>query len=99
MGRLNSKTVAQQRAEKNGTEPKAVEDSETPETPDVELVEPEKKIKLNYVSSSWAKVLQDFAEATQTELVADRLPPSKFSRWDRERHSRHEALAILNQEL
>src|SRR5689334_6622379 len=58
-----------------------------------------KNVKLNYVSASWAKVLQDFAEATQSELVADRVPGRKFSRWDMKFYSRDEALAILNLEL
>jgi hypothetical protein len=58
-----------------------------------------KNVKLNYVSASWTKVLQDFAESTQTELVADHLPTKKFSRWDMRFYTREEALLILNQEL
>jgi len=56
-------------------------------------------IRLNYVDSPWQKVLNDFAEATQTELVADHVPTKKFSRWDWQRHSRTDALKILNEEL
>jgi len=57
------------------------------------------KLTLNYVSASWSKVLQDFASATQTELVADHVPTTKYSRWDWKAHSRDEALKILNKEL
>ncbi len=58
-----------------------------------------KSVKLNYVSAPWSKVLQDFAEATQTELVADRVPTKRFSRWDMKFYTRDEALKILNEEL
>ena len=56
-------------------------------------------VRLNYVDAPWSKVLKEFAEATQTELVADTIPTKKFSRWDMKRHSRADALKILNQAL
>ncbi len=56
-------------------------------------------VSLNYPEASWLKVLKDFAEATKTELVADRLTSKRFSRWDLKRYSRDDALKILNQAL
>ncbi len=46
--------------------------------------------------SPWSKVLQDVAVAMQTGFVADRVPTTKFSRWDMKFYNREEALAILN---
>ncbi|HEY2250515.1 MAG TPA: hypothetical protein VGH74_05625, partial [Planctomycetaceae bacterium] len=57
---------------------------------------PERSIGLNYIDANWLKVLKDFAKATNTELVADRVPAHKYNRWDLKRHSRAEALKILN---
>jgi type II secretion system protein D len=73
--------------------------AETQKPGDVAETRQRKNVKLNYVSASWTKVLQDFAEATQTELVADRVPGRKFSRWDMKFYTRDEALTVLNQEL
>ncbi|MBS0264809.1 MAG: hypothetical protein JSS02_22935 [Planctomycetes bacterium] len=56
-------------------------------------------IRLNYVEAPMEKVLKDFAEATETTLVADFIPKKKFSRWDMKRHTKAEALKIINQEL
>jgi type II secretion system protein D len=56
-------------------------------------------IRLNYLEATWEKVIKDFAEATETTLVADFIPRKKFSRWDMKRYSKAEALKILNQEL
>ncbi|MGE5195002.1 MAG: secretin N-terminal domain-containing protein, partial [Deltaproteobacteria bacterium] len=82
----------------NAAEP-TVAMSETEETTDAKEIRTRKNIKLNYVSASWVKILRDFAEATQTELVADRVPGRKYSRWDMKSYTRDEALAILNEEL
>jgi len=73
--------------------------SETELSPEEVKARKHRNIKLNYVSASWGKVLHDFAEATQTELVADRVPAKKFSRWDMKFYTRDEALPILNEEL
>ncbi len=56
-------------------------------------------VRLNYVEASWEKVLKDVAAATDTSLVADYIPKKKFSRWDLKRHTKADALKILNQEL
>src|SRR5262245_26797643 len=73
--------------------------AETQQPGDIAETRQRRNVKLNYVAASWTKVLQDFAEATQTELVADRVPARKFSRWDMKFYNRDEALAVLNQEL
>lgn len=69
-----------------------------PSDPD-DLTEAVATVKLNYMQASWKKVLEDFCDATHSELVADHIPKTKFSRWDMKRHTRDEALKILNQEL
>jgi type II secretion system protein D len=77
-----------------------LEDVNDPVNPETARADRQKKnVKLNYVAAAWSKVLQDFAEATQTELVATRVPSSRFSRWDLKFYTRDEALKILNQEL
>src|SRR5262245_31140701 len=73
--------------------------SETQQPGDIAETRQRRNVKLNYIAASWTKVLQDFAEATQTELVADRVPARKFSRWDMKFYNRDEALTVLNQEL
>lgn len=68
-------------------------------TPEELYARKHRNVKLNYVVATWTKVLQDFAVATNTELVADKVPTGKFSRWDMKFYNRDEALAILNSEL
>lgn len=57
------------------------------------------QIRLNYLKASWSKVLKDVAEASQTELVAERVPRQKFSRMDRKSYGLKDAMRILNQTL
>lgn len=59
----------------------------------------EVQIRLNYLKAPWAKVLKDLAEASQTEVVAERVPRQKYSRIDRKNYSLKDALRILNQTL
>ena len=59
----------------------------------------EKKIKLNYFSASWPRVLQDLASAGDMDVVADKYPVGRYSRMDRTEYTRKEALRIVNQEL
>ncbi len=80
-------------------DPAAENGDEKAETKEEAWGRKHRNIKLNYINASWAKVLQDFAEATQTEVVADRVPSAKFSRWDMKFYNREEALAVLNTEL
>ena len=58
-----------------------------------------KEFRLNYLTASWSTVLHDLAETTGTELVMDKVPPGRFSRRDRTRYSRSEAIRILNHDL
>ncbi len=67
---------------------------------DVEESEGEEgTVKLNYISASWAAVLKDVAEATDSQLIADRIPSGRFSRRDGAEHSRSEAIRIINHEM
>jgi general secretion pathway protein D len=61
--------------------------------------EPATRIKMNYMRASWQKVLQDLAEATQTQLVCDKFPKKPYSRFDRRAYSPDEALRIINNEI
>lgn len=56
-------------------------------------------IRLNYVRAPWRKVLQDYADVSHQELVAETVPAGNFSRLDFGSHSLDEALRILNREL
>lgn len=57
------------------------------------------KVKLNYISASWETVLKDVAEATGSELIADRVPSGRFSRRDGAEYTRTEAVRIINHEI
>lgn len=59
----------------------------------------EGKIKLNYYSASWARVLQDLAATNDMEVIADHLPKGRFSRIDRTEYTRKEAMRIINREI
>lgn len=59
----------------------------------------EKVIRLRYVNAGWATVLNDVAAASGLTLVMDKVPPGRFSRWDRSENSLTETLRVLNREL
>ena len=59
----------------------------------------EGKVKLNYYSASWARVLQDLAATNDMEVIADHLPKGRFSRMDRTEYTRKEAMRIINREI
>ena|GEM_PF-250607 len=59
----------------------------------------EKRMKLNYVSAAWPRVLQDLADAGEMELVTDRFPTGRFVRRDKNEYTVKEAMRILNKEL
>lgn len=59
----------------------------------------EKKIRLNYIATSWSKVLNDVAKETGSTLVMLDVPPGRYSRQDWRQYNRKEAVAILNREL
>ncbi|WP_231746812.1 secretin N-terminal domain-containing protein [Maioricimonas rarisocia] len=56
-------------------------------------------LRLNYISTTWAKVLNDLAEKTGSTLVMYDIPPGRYNRQDWDQHSRTEAVRILNREL
>ncbi|MBC8113906.1 MAG: hypothetical protein H7062_05990, partial [Candidatus Saccharimonas sp.] len=60
----------------------------------------ERKVKLNYfLSTPWEKVLKDVAEATGSQLIADRVPKGRFSRRDATEYTRHDAVRIINKDI
>ena len=60
----------------------------------------ERKVKLNYfLGTSWDKVFQDVAEATGSQLIADRVPVGRFSRRDATEYTRHDAVRIINKDI
>lgn len=55
--------------------------------------------RLNFLRKPWSEVLQKVAEETNSALVMPETPPGKFTRADLARHSREEAVRILNRDL
>uniref|UniRef100_A0A7C2P133 Type II secretion system protein GspD n=1 Tax=Schlesneria paludicola TaxID=360056 RepID=A0A7C2P133_9PLAN len=64
-----------------------------------ESTAPDAKVKLNYFAVPWEKVLRDVAEATGSELVADRVPAGRFTRRDGAEYNRADAVRIINREI
>ena len=60
---------------------------------------PESTVKLNHMSAPWTKVLQDLADGTHSTLVMHDAPSGRFSRHDWHKHTRTEAVRILNRDL
>ena len=56
-------------------------------------------VRLNFVSAPWQQVLQQVADETHSTLVVHDAPPGRFSRRDFRRHTRPQAVQILNQAL
>lgn len=59
----------------------------------------EHPVRMFFTSTPWEKVLAKIAEETGSVLVADTYPPGRFSRKDFRKHSRTEAVRIVNEEL
>ncbi|MDF1743675.1 MAG: secretin N-terminal domain-containing protein [Gimesia sp.] len=57
------------------------------------------EIPLNYIQTSWGKVLAKVAEQSQLTLVMDVVPKGFYSRIDKRTHSLSETIQILNREL
>lgn len=57
------------------------------------------KIKLNYYSASWARVIQDLTDTFGMEFVGDNMPSGRFSRNDHAEHTRKDAIRIINHEI
>ena len=62
-------------------EPVASEDKGGPK-----VRKPEVKVRINYVQTSWSKVLNDYAKAVNKQLVADVVPKSLYSHVDLRQH-------------
>ncbi len=60
---------------------------------------PESLVNLNHMSTPWTKVLQHLADGTHSTLVMHDAPPGRFSRHDWRKHTRTEAVRILNRDL
>lgn len=60
---------------------------------------PESTVHLNHISAPWTKVLQDLADGTHSTLVMHDAPSGRFSRHDWHKHTRTEAVRILNRDL
>lgn len=56
-------------------------------------------VRLSFVSTPWEQVLEHVADATRSTLVMHDVPEGRFSRRDYRRHTRAEAVRILNQQL
>lgn len=56
-------------------------------------------VKLNYMSTTWEKVIKDLALSTQSQLVMDRVPKGRYTRRDSNRYNRHDAVRILNKDI
>lgn len=56
-------------------------------------------LRMNFISTSWEKVLEHVAEETDSQLVVHDMPPGRYSRRDLKRYNRTQAVQIINQEL
>lgn len=56
-------------------------------------------VRLTFFNASWAHVLRKVAKDTGAELVMDKFPADYYSRFDRTKYTRTEAVRILNREL
>ena len=54
---------------------------------------------LNHMSTPWTKVLQTLADGTHSTLVMHDAPSGRYSRTDWHKHTRTEAVRILNRDL
>jgi Type II secretory pathway, component PulD len=55
--------------------------------------------RLNFLRKPWGEVLQQVADDTNSILVMPETPPGHFTRADIARHSREDAVRILNRDL
>jgi general secretion pathway protein D len=66
---------------------------------DMTSAAPDGTVRLTNYSTPWLRVLEKVAKETGSTLIADRVPPGKYSRSDIRKYSRSDAVRILNQEL
>jgi type II secretion system protein D len=56
-------------------------------------------VKLNYLGATWDVVFKDLADATHSKLIANRIPPGRYTRRDQKMYTRSEAVRLLNKEI
>jgi len=78
-------------------ENKDEDDQDAAEEPEFDPTAAE--IRLTFFNADWGTVLNKVAEASHSVLVMDKVPPGRFSNYDREKYTRAEAVRILNEEL
>ncbi len=66
---------------------------------DVDAPNGDHAVKLNFFGTPWPKVLEKVAKQSGSTLVMQSVPTGRYTRRDRNKYSRTEALRILNQEL
>ncbi|RLS44486.1 MAG: hypothetical protein DWH81_00750, partial [Planctomycetota bacterium] len=60
---------------------------------------PEVTVSLNHLSTPWEDVLHKLADSSHSTLVMHAVPQGRFSRHDWHKHTRTEAVRILNRDL
>ncbi len=73
--------------------------SVAPAAPSSSLTKAEARCRLNFLRKTWEEVLEQVASETGSTLVMPEVPQGKFTRTDFERHSREDAIRILNRDL
>lgn len=56
-------------------------------------------VKLNYFGAGWGVVFKDLADATDSRLIANRIPAGTWTRRDSKTYTRSEAVRIINKEI
>ena len=56
-------------------------------------------VRMKFFNATWADVLRRVADDSGSTLVMQDVPPGRFSRFDRDPHTRREAVRLLNREL
>lgn len=57
------------------------------------------EIPLNFFNADWKTILTNVCKASDSTLVMREVPPGRFTRYDRRKYHREEAVRILNREL
>lgn len=56
-------------------------------------------VKLNFIATTWDKVLEQIANETNSELIMDRMPKGRYTRRDSNRYTRRDAVRIINKDI
>jgi general secretion pathway protein D len=68
-------------------------------TPSETEADEEPRVRIFFLQTPWKTVLEKVAEETGATLVADRMPSGMFNRRDWKKHTRAEAIEVLNATL